>query len=128
MPVAVTASATGTSTDGPSSAGAGAAATPAGPGDEVGGSGETSAAESTSRPTPAVAGGVAKPQSSSSAAWSAARSGTLSVPITLTTSRRPSRSAAVTKVCRAASVNPVLPPRLPGVPASGFWLSIWKPG
>ena len=40
--------------------------------------------------------------------------GVFSVSITLTTSRRPSRSAAVTNVCRAASVNPVLPPRSPG--------------
>ncbi|WP_198598180.1 hypothetical protein, partial [Blastococcus atacamensis] len=61
----------------------------------------------TSRPTPGVPGGTVNPQSSSSAAWSAARSGTFSVSSTLTTSRRPSRSAAVTNVCRAASVNPV---------------------
>jgi hypothetical protein len=47
------------------------------------------------------------------------------VAITLTTSRRPSRSAAVTNVWRAASVKPVLPPRLPGyVVSSGFWLWI----
>ena len=58
--------------------------------------------------------GAAKPQSSSRRAWSAARSGRLSVSMTLTTSRRPSRSAAATKVCRAASVKPVFPPRLPG--------------
>jgi hypothetical protein len=68
----------------------------------------------TSVPTPSVPAGTAKPQSSNSFAWSAARSGVFSVSITLTTSRRPARSAAVTNVCRAASVKPVFPPRLPG--------------
>ena len=68
----------------------------------------------TRTPTPAVPAGTEKPQSSSRAAWSAARRGVLSVSMTLTTSRRPSRSAAVTNVCRAASVKPVFPPRSPG--------------
>ena len=65
----------------------------------------------TRTPMPSVPAGTAKPQSRSSAAWSAARKGVFSVSMTLTTSRRPSRSAAVTKVCRAASVKPVFPPR-----------------
>jgi hypothetical protein len=69
---------------------------------------------STSSPTPSTPSGSAKPQSSRSLAWSAARSGRFSVFITLTTSTRPSRSAAPTNVCRAASVNPVFPPIVPG--------------
>jgi hypothetical protein len=68
----------------------------------------------TSVPTRRAPDRTANPQSSSRAAWSAARSGTFSVFITLTTSVRPPRVAAVTKVCRAASVKPVLPPRSPG--------------
>jgi hypothetical protein len=110
-------------TGGPSPAAAAGAGGPAATGADPAGVGAaaedgagagTSAAEDTSRPTPPSDGGTVKPQSSSTAAWSAARSGTFSVPMTLTTSRRPSRSAAVTKVCRAASVNPVLPPSPPG--------------
>ncbi len=68
---------------------------------------------STSRPTPEPAG-TAKPQSSSRWACSAKGTGSRSACIRLTTSRRPSRSAATTKVCRAASVNPVFPPSVPG--------------
>jgi hypothetical protein len=80
---------------------------------------------STRVPTPSIPAGTAKPQSSSSTAWSAARSGAFSVSIRLTTSRRPFRSAAVTKVCRAASVKPVFAPRSPSyVVSSGFWLWI----
>lgn len=46
----------------------------------------------------------------------------------LTTSRRPSRAAAATNVCRAASVKPVLPPRVPGYSVSSvFWVWIWYP-
>jgi hypothetical protein len=86
-------------------------AVPAGP--AAGAASRAASAGSTSVPTPWVPGGTENPQSSSSAAWSAARIGTLSVSITLTTSRRPFRSAAVTKVCRAASVKPVFPPRSP---------------
>ncbi len=69
---------------------------------------------STSSPTPSTSPGRAKPQSRRSRAWSAARRGTFSVFMTLTTSTRPPRSAAPTKVCRAASVNPVFPPIVPG--------------
>jgi hypothetical protein len=69
---------------------------------------------STSSPIPSTSSGRAKPQSSRSLAWSAARSGLFSVFMTLTTSTRPPRSAAPTNVCRAASVNPVFPPIVPG--------------
>jgi hypothetical protein len=69
---------------------------------------------STSRPRPDASGAVAKPQSSSRVAWSSSDTGRRSACMRLTTSRRPSRSAAATKVCRAASVNPVLPPSVPG--------------
>jgi len=84
------------------------------------GAGRVTAAASTSTspgrtrvPTPPPAG-VAKPQSSSRSACSVVDTGYRSVCMRLTTSRRPSRSAAATKVCRAASVKPVLPPSVPG--------------
>jgi hypothetical protein len=80
----------------------------------------------TSRPTPPVRAGTEKPQSSSSAAWSAARRGVASLPRTLATNLRPPRSAAVTKPCLAADVKPFFAPRLPGYRASsGFLFWIW---
>jgi hypothetical protein len=69
---------------------------------------------STRCPTPWTPAGTENPQSSSRAACWGACSGRFSVSITLTTRRRPLRSAAVTNVWRAASVKPVLPPRSPG--------------
>ncbi len=69
---------------------------------------------STSRPSPEASGAVLKPQSSRFLACCSSGTGRRSACMRLTTIRRPSRSAAATKVCRAASVNPVLPPRVPG--------------
>ncbi|GAA3154600.1 hypothetical protein GCM10010531_02070 [Blastococcus jejuensis] len=119
----------GTRADGAGAPRAGAASTGAGgtgAGAAVVVAGAVRSSGRTSVPTPSVLSGSAKPQSSSRAAWSAARSGTFSVFITLTTSTRPSRSAAPTKVCRAASVKPVLPPSAPGyLPSSGSWFWIW---
>jgi hypothetical protein len=85
----------------------------AGAGDGGGGTAGTSPG-STSRPTPDASRGMANPQSSNWVAWSSSFTGRRSACIRLTASRRPSRSAAATKVCRAASVNPVLPPSVPG--------------
>jgi hypothetical protein len=69
---------------------------------------------STSRPSPEASGAVLNPQSSRFMACCSSGTGRRSACMRLTTSRRPLRSAAATKVCRAASVNPVLPPRVPG--------------
>jgi hypothetical protein len=80
----------------------------------VGGATRGTSPGSTSRPAPEASRGVAKPQSSSRVAWSSSCTGRRSACIRLTTSRRPSRSAAATKVCRAASVNPVFPASVPG--------------
>jgi hypothetical protein len=75
--------------------------------------GETSPG-STRRPRPDASRAVANPQSSRRVACSSSCTGRRSACIRLTTSRRPSRSAAATNVCRAASVNPVLPASVPG--------------
>ena len=57
-------------------------------------------------PTPVADGGVAKPMSSSAAAWATIVTGCCSPRISATTSRRLPRCAVATNVCRAASVNP----------------------
>jgi membrane protein len=90
-------------------AGAGAT-TGAAAGAVVGGTG----GPSTSSPSGATPAGRANPRSSSAATCRVIGTGDCSPRTTATASRRPSRSAAPTKVCRAASVNPVLPPSARG--------------
>ncbi|KQS73467.1 hypothetical protein ASG41_02115 [Modestobacter sp. Leaf380] len=139
MATAPTASPIGSSGDSPSvvdaaDAGLGATASSADSEPSAGVAAEGSATGSVSpgstrRPScgfPASPPGVAKPQSSRRSACSVVETGKRSVCIRLTTRRRPSRSAAATKVCRAASVNPVFPPRVPGYSVSRvFWDWIW---
>ena len=78
------------------------------------GAGGGAGGPSTSSPTGAVPGGSAKPEVEQRRDLRRHRDGACSPRTTATTSRRPSRSAAPTNVCRAASVNPVLPPSAPG--------------
>ena len=75
----------------------------------VPGSAGSAGFESVRVPTPRRSG-RAKPWSSSALACSYIGTGRCSPRMSTTTSRRPLRSAAPMKVCRASSVKPVLPP------------------